>query len=125
MIADRVWGRVARLSLPFGQKVLRTALSPGAFQGRPAPTPRYRHERPHRLSRPAKTRSALQAHAAVSARQGRDALQEGDERRRAGREGARPRYGGGVARGAAVTFGGRLWRHQPLSAPGASEAAAR
>src|SRR6185437_7086170 len=48
---------------------------PGAV-GKPRET---LHERSHRLSRPAKARSALQAHAAVSARAGHDALQESDD----------------------------------------------
>ena len=86
--------------------------------------PRAPHERPHRLSRP-EARSALQAHAAVSARRRHHAVQEDHGRGRAGREGAGQGHAGGVARGAAGAVGGRVRRHQPLSAAGASEAAAR
>src|SRR5215471_5683980 len=39
MIANLARGRVVRLSLFFGAKVLRTALSPGCPRGRPGPNP--------------------------------------------------------------------------------------
>ena len=92
----------AARTLPFVAKMLRTVLSPARLKAPlPAPQPREpTHERPHRLSR-SKTRSALQAHAAVSARRRHHAVQEDHDRGRAGREGAGQGHAGGVARGAA------------------------
>src|SRR5207249_8017194 len=81
------------------------------------------HECPDRFSRP-ETRSALQAYAAVSAGCGYHALQEDHGRGRPGREGVGQGHARRVARGAAGAVGGRLRRHQPLSAAGAPEAAA-
>ena len=67
----------------------------------------------------------LQAHAAVSRRQGHDALPQAQRRRRAGREGHGQGRRRGLARGVARARGGRLHRHQPSAAAGPSQAAAR
>src|SRR5260370_3018779 len=113
-------------NLPFIPKVLRTVQSPVRLLEIDARllTLRVAHERPHRLSR-SQTRSALQAHAAVSAWAGHCALQEDHDRGRAGRAGAGQGHAGGVARGAAGAVRGRVRRHQSLFAARASAAVAQ
>ena len=63
---------------------------------------------------------ALQAHAAVPARQGHHHLPENLLRRRARRDHHGPRDAGGLARGAARALRSRVHGHQSSAAPGAS-----
>ena len=92
----------------------RTDISPSEFRLRTCEHPM---NAPTAFPDP-ETRSALQAHAAVSARRGHHALPQDHGRGRAGREGAGQGHAGGVARGAAGAGGGGLHRHQSSSAPG-------